>query len=29
VVIEDKEKGLLIRYDKSKISPEEVAKLIL
>ncbi len=28
VVIEDKEKGLLIRYDKSKISPEEVAKLI-
>jgi len=29
IVIEDKEKGLLIRYDKSKISPEEVAKLIL
>lgn len=29
IVIEDKDKGLLIRYDKSKISPEEVAKLIL
>ncbi len=28
VVIEDPKKGLLIRYDKSKISPEEVAKLI-
>jgi class 3 adenylate cyclase len=29
IVIEDKEKGVLIRYDKSKISPEEVAKMIL
>ncbi|MDY0152115.1 MAG: adenylate/guanylate cyclase domain-containing protein [Candidatus Cloacimonas sp.] len=28
VMIEDKEKGLLIRYDKSKTSPEEVVKLI-
>jgi len=27
-VIEDKEKDLLIKYDKTKISPEEVAKLI-
>lgn len=28
VVIEDKEKGLLIRYDKNKISPEEIKKLL-
>ncbi|MDD2229584.1 MAG: adenylate/guanylate cyclase domain-containing protein [Candidatus Cloacimonetes bacterium] len=28
VVIEDKEKGLLIRYDKSKISTEELIKLL-